>query len=48
MNPPGVDWAYSSAAVAASNWPDALDVRNVSELFDPITYGVFYGKLEVK
>ena len=33
MNPPGVDWAYSSAAVAASNWPDALDVRNVSELF---------------
>ena len=31
MNPSGVDWAYSSAAAtAAANWPDVLDVRNVS------------------
>ncbi len=41
MNPSGVDWAYSSAAAtAAANWPDALDVRNVSHVTVTLSFKI--------
>jgi len=42
MNPSGVDWAFSSAAATAeANWPDALDVRNVSHVTVNLSFKIF-------